>query len=144
MRDLGSKASGRSYDGAPAASHSGLVVGFFTCYGTTSIPSSLSWRLPFIILAVYTLTLIGMLSTVLLKPPQWLSLHEGDAEVTTVGEIPRNYPVDREKIIGARHDGDSAGDKFRGSGSQKEANSDEQKALARTLESRSQRSSRPP
>ncbi|KAL4999258.1 hypothetical protein BDV10DRAFT_165048 [Aspergillus recurvatus] len=29
----------------------GLVVGFFTCYGTARIESSMSWRTPFLILA---------------------------------------------------------------------------------------------
>ncbi|KAJ4164404.1 hypothetical protein LMH87_006080 [Akanthomyces muscarius] len=50
----------------------GLLGGFFTCYGTADIETDLSWRLPFILLAIYA-TAFSAVTFLLLPPsPRWL------------------------------------------------------------------------
>lgn len=50
----------------------GLLGGFFTCYGTTDIETDLSWRLPFVLLAIYA-TAFSAATFLLLPPsPRWL------------------------------------------------------------------------
>ncbi|EZF33177.1 high-affinity glucose transporter [Trichophyton mentagrophytes] len=52
---------------------SGLVAGFFTCYRSVKIVTTLSWRLPFILLASYSAT-FAVISFVFLPPsPRWLA-----------------------------------------------------------------------
>jgi hypothetical protein len=48
------------------------VVGYFGCYGTVNIPSTLSWRLPLLLLAVYSLAFTVMAVFVLPESPRWL------------------------------------------------------------------------
>ncbi|QIW99185.1 hypothetical protein AMS68_004703 [Peltaster fructicola] len=50
----------------------GLVVGYFTCYGTASLPGSLSWRLPFIVLAVLSALYVVLTLSLLPASPRWL------------------------------------------------------------------------
>ncbi|KAI9827979.1 MAG: hypothetical protein M1819_006822 [Sarea resinae] len=52
----------------------GICTGYFTCYGSTRIPSSLSWRLPFIIQAAGG-TVMAMTCVFLPNSPRWLMLH---------------------------------------------------------------------
>lgn len=49
-----------------------LVVGYFTSYGTVKIPSSLSWRLPYILITA--MAVFYVLANLLLLPqsPRWL------------------------------------------------------------------------
>jgi hypothetical protein len=68
------------------------------CYGTTQIPSSLSWRLPFIILAAYSLTFTAMAVAVLPDSPRWLTLRGRGNEAAAAWEKLGIDPVDREKI----------------------------------------------
>ncbi|PWY85182.1 MFS general substrate transporter [Aspergillus eucalypticola CBS 122712] len=62
----------------------GLTIGFFTCYGTSCMKSSCSWRTPFIILACLATT-FSVASLLWLNPsPKWLTLHGRRAEATAV------------------------------------------------------------
>ncbi|EZG05852.1 hypothetical protein H106_04354 [Trichophyton rubrum CBS 735.88] len=56
---------------------SGLVAGFFTCYRSVTIDTTLSWRLPFILLASYSAT-FAVIAYVFLPPsPRWLAATYG-------------------------------------------------------------------
>ncbi|KAK9848273.1 hypothetical protein MYU51_016855 [Penicillium brevicompactum] len=61
--------------GPQLATTLGLVMGYFVSYGTSSIQSSLSWRLPFIVLASLSMVLCGLSLCFLPESPQWLGLH---------------------------------------------------------------------
>ncbi|KAA8569810.1 hypothetical protein MFRU_064g00180 [Monilinia fructicola] len=52
---------------------SGILVGYFMCYGSVSIESSLSWRLPFAVQAI--IAFVFTASTMLFLPhsPRWLA-----------------------------------------------------------------------
>ena len=52
----------------------GICAGYFTCYGTIHISSSISWRLPFILEATVA---VGLAISCLYLPisPRWLLLH---------------------------------------------------------------------
>ena len=53
----------------------GTCAGYFTCYGTIHVASSLSWRLPFILEAI--LAVILAISCLYLPvSPRWLLLHD--------------------------------------------------------------------
>jgi len=52
----------------------GITLGYFTCYGTVRLPSSLSWRLPFIIQAILA-TILIIACYFLPSSPRWLVLH---------------------------------------------------------------------
>lgn len=52
----------------------GIMSGYFTCYGSIRIPSSMSWRLPFIIQAVPAVILAAS-CLYLPMSPRWLVLH---------------------------------------------------------------------
>ena len=64
-----------------------LAVGYFTCYGTATLSDSMSWRLPFIILAI--LSLLYALAALFLLPasPRWLISHGRDAEAAKVWDV---------------------------------------------------------
>ncbi|KAI9740217.1 MAG: hypothetical protein M1834_004795 [Cirrosporium novae-zelandiae] len=52
----------------------GICAGYFTCYGSSGINSSMSWRLPFILQSA--LAVLLTLSCLLLpKSPRWLMFH---------------------------------------------------------------------
>lgn len=77
----------------------GLVTGFFTCYGTANVGSSLSWRLPFILLAGYSLV-YSMAVLIWLPPsPRWLTLHGKTKEAEDTWERLGVPAADREKIL---------------------------------------------
>ena len=52
----------------------GICAGYFTCYGTIHIASSISWRLPFIFMASLAVCL-AMSCLYLPVSPRWLLLH---------------------------------------------------------------------
>ncbi|RYP48868.1 hypothetical protein DL769_011153 [Monosporascus sp. CRB-8-3] len=90
---------------APQLLHTlGLVVGFFACYGTTNIPSSLSWRLPLILLAGYSFAFTIMAVLVLPESPRWLTLRGRGNETAAIWDKLGVDPVDREKIVGQLSD----------------------------------------
>ena len=84
----------------------GLLAGYFICYGTVNLQSSLSWRTPFIILSSL-LVLFSLASTLcLVQSPRWLNLRGQQAEAAAawnklqVNEASRENQEteDREKI----------------------------------------------
>ncbi|KAK7955270.1 general substrate transporter [Apiospora saccharicola] len=77
----------------------GLVTGFFTCYGSADIPSSFSWRLPFLLLAGYSL--VFSVTTLLWLPasPRWLTLRGREDEAAAAWEKLGVDAADREKIL---------------------------------------------
>ncbi|KAK3684059.1 general substrate transporter [Podospora appendiculata] len=77
----------------------GLVVGFFTCYGTANIPSSLSWRLPFLLLAGYSFAFSAAVYLYLPASPRWLTLHGKADEAAAIWDKLDVPAADREKII---------------------------------------------
>lgn len=86
---------------APQLFHTlGLVVGFFTCYGTESMTSSFSWRLPLIILAVYSFVFTAMALVVLPESPRWLTLRGRGNETAAVWDRLGVDLADREKAVG--------------------------------------------
>ncbi|KAJ5158910.1 Major facilitator superfamily domain general substrate transporter [Penicillium coprophilum] len=61
--------------GPQLATTVGLVMGYFISYGTSGLHSSLSWRMPFILLAAFSMILCGLSLLYLPESPQWLGLH---------------------------------------------------------------------
>ncbi|KAF2460980.1 general substrate transporter, partial [Lineolata rhizophorae] len=74
----------------------GLLIGYFTCYGTGSIDSSLSWRIPFILLTV--LSFFFTLTALLLLPPSPRWLTNRGREATATWDALGVKHEDREKI----------------------------------------------
>ena len=56
-------------------SAAGICLGYFTCYGSVRIQSTMSWRAPYIIQAALALVLGISCVTVLPNSPRWLMLH---------------------------------------------------------------------
>ncbi|KAL9099384.1 MAG: hypothetical protein Q9163_005113 [Psora crenata] len=52
----------------------GMCVGYFTCYGSIKLDSSISWRLPFIIQAIGGV-LLSIFCYILPSSPRWMLLH---------------------------------------------------------------------
>ncbi|KAI1770161.1 general substrate transporter [Hypoxylon cercidicola] len=77
----------------------GLVTGFFTCYGTADIESSLSWRLPFILLAGLSLSYSTAVLLWLPPSPRWLTLRGRTKEAADTWERLGVPAADREKIL---------------------------------------------
>ncbi|KAE8368804.1 general substrate transporter [Aspergillus caelatus] len=76
----------------------GLVVGFFTCYGTARIESSFSWRTPFLILACLAVT-FSVVSWLWLPPsPRWLKIHGREPEATAAWDRLGVTHAEREKM----------------------------------------------
>ncbi|KAI1853592.1 hypothetical protein JX266_001576 [Neoarthrinium moseri] len=77
----------------------GLMVGFFTCYGTANVESSMSWRLPFVLLSAYSFVFTAI-SLLLLPPsPRWLVLRGRTSESASAWENLDVQAADREKIL---------------------------------------------
>ncbi|KAI1377996.1 general substrate transporter [Hypoxylon crocopeplum] len=77
----------------------GLVTGFFTCYGSTNIKSSLSWRLPFILLAAFSLVFCAAALAWLPPSPRCLTLRGMTEEAAEAWEKLDVPTADREKIL---------------------------------------------
>ncbi|KUL88895.1 hypothetical protein ZTR_03518 [Talaromyces verruculosus] len=80
----------------------GLCVGFFICYGSTNIGSSLSWRLPFAILSVLAFS-FSLASLWLTPSPRWLTLHGRTVEAAAAWDILGVSHAEREKIEIVEH-----------------------------------------
>jgi MFS family permease len=61
--------------GPQLATTLGLVMGYFISYGTSGLQSSLSWRMPFILLSAFSMIICGLSLLFLPESPQWLGLH---------------------------------------------------------------------
>lgn len=77
----------------------GLVTGFFTCYGTANVKSSFSWRLPFLLLAAYSITFSAVALLCLPASPRWLTLRKRTDEAAAMWEKLGVPSADREKIL---------------------------------------------
>lgn len=77
----------------------GLMTGFFTCYGSANIPSSFSWRLPFLLLAAYALVFSVAALLWLPASPRWLTLRGRENEAVEAWEKLGVPAADREKIL---------------------------------------------
>ena len=75
----------------------GLMVGYFTCYATTNIDSSLSWRAPFIILACLSVTFSASSLLWLVPSPRWLILRGRQSEVAAAWDVLGVGQAEREK-----------------------------------------------
>lgn len=84
--------------GPQLATTLGLVLGYFVSYGTSSIQSSLSWRLPFIVLASLSMLLCGLSLFFLPESPQWLGLHGKYVLAEEAWEKLAVKPEEREKV----------------------------------------------
>ncbi|KAJ5329335.1 hypothetical protein N7452_009725 [Penicillium brevicompactum] len=84
--------------GPQLATTLGLVMGYFVSYGTSSIQSSLSWRLPFIVLASLSMVLCGLSLCFLPESPQWLGLHGKYVLAEEAWEKLGVKPEEREKV----------------------------------------------
>ena len=74
----------------------GLMVGFFVCYGTANIESSLAWRTPFIVLTSFSIA-FALASTLWLVPsPRWLILRGRQSEVSAAWDVLGVGPADRQ------------------------------------------------
>lgn len=75
----------------------GLLIGFFICYGTANIDSSLAWRTPFIILASFSMIFVITSTLWLVPSPRWLILRGRHAEVSAAWDVLGVGHKDREK-----------------------------------------------
>jgi MFS family permease len=77
----------------------GLVMGYFISYGTSSLRSSLSWRMPFILLAAFSMVLCGLSLLYLPESPQWLGLHGRYAMAEEAWDRLGVSRAEREKVV---------------------------------------------
>lgn len=75
----------------------GLMVGYFTCYGTANIESSLSWRAPFIILACLSMAFSAVSLFWLVPSPRWLILRGRQSEAGAAWDVLGVGHAEREK-----------------------------------------------
>lgn len=75
----------------------GLVVGFFSCYGTRNAGSSLAWRLPFALLAGFAVAFAAASYLWLPESPRWLTVRGRGSEAASTWELLGVASVDREK-----------------------------------------------
>ena len=75
----------------------GLMVGFFICYGTAYLDSSLSWRTPFIILTSCSIIFVLASMVWLVPSPRWLILRGRHSEVSAAWDVLGVGHADREK-----------------------------------------------
>lgn len=74
------------------------MTGFFTCYGTSRIDSSLSWRTPFIILACLSAVFSVAAYLWLTPSPRWLTLHGRKSEAAETWDLLGVGLAEREKV----------------------------------------------
>ena len=76
----------------------GVCTGYFTCYGSIHIDSSIAWRLPFIIMGVLAVTLAGS-CLYLPTSPRWLQINGRRDEALRVVERLGISSAEAEKDI---------------------------------------------
>lgn len=73
------------------------MIGFFTCYGTARMDSSLAWRSPFIILTCFALLFATASAFWLVPSPRWLILRGRHDEVSAAWDRLGVGHAEREK-----------------------------------------------
>ncbi|KAI9044082.1 putative MFS sugar transporter [Aspergillus affinis] len=86
--------------GPQLATTMGLVLGYFISYGTASIQSSLSWRMPWILLSAFAMVICALSLMFLPESPQWLGLQGRYAEAEEAWDALGVTLADREKVEG--------------------------------------------
>jgi DNA-directed RNA polymerase III subunit RPC2 len=76
----------------------GLVVGFFTCYGSANLDSSLAWRVPFIMLAILSFAFSIASFLWLVPSPRWLTLRGRSSEAAAAWDVLGVSQAEREKV----------------------------------------------
>ncbi|TAQ89296.1 hypothetical protein B7494_g2383 [Chlorociboria aeruginascens] len=77
----------------------GICIGFFICYGTVNLPSSLSWRIPFAFQAFIS-TILTLASYLFLpESPRWLALKGRKAEASAAWDRLGVSDTEREKDL---------------------------------------------
>lgn len=77
----------------------GLCAGYFVCYGSANIVSSVSWRLPFAIQSLVAFIFLVVVTTGLPESPRWLTSMGRKEEAAANWEKLEVLPEDREAII---------------------------------------------
>ena len=77
----------------------GLCLGYFTCYGTVGIPSSLSWRLPLALQSGIALFLAFGAHFYLPPSPRWLAAKGRREEASAIWDKLGVSAAEREKDI---------------------------------------------
>ena len=75
----------------------GLVVGFFLCYGCARIESSLGWRAPFAVLSSLSMAFVIATRLWLVPSPRWLILRGRQSEASTAWDVLGVGHTEREK-----------------------------------------------
>ena len=75
----------------------GLMIGFFTCYGTSNMDSSFAWRIPFIILTSLAMVFVIISTFWLVESPRWLVLRGRHSEVDAAWDVLGVDHAEREK-----------------------------------------------
>lgn len=75
----------------------GVVAGYFICYGSVNIPSSLSWRLPFAIHALVAFFFTAITLLFLPHSPRWLAATGRHQEAAVLWDVLGVPTCDREK-----------------------------------------------
>lgn len=76
----------------------GIMTGYFICYGSSGIKSSLSWRTPFILLASLSMVLCTTTFFFLPPSPRWLTLHGRRQEAEQAWDKLGVSHAEREKV----------------------------------------------
>ncbi|KAJ5302493.1 hypothetical protein N7476_009292 [Penicillium atrosanguineum] len=76
----------------------GIMTGYFTCYGSSGVKSSLSWRTPFILLASLSMVLCATTFFFLPPSPRWLTLHGRRQEAEQAWDKLGVSHAEREKV----------------------------------------------
>ncbi|CAG8112611.1 unnamed protein product [Penicillium olsonii] len=84
--------------GPQLATTLGLVLGYFVSYGTSSVQGSLSWRLPFVVMASLSMMMCGLSLCFLPESPQWLGMHGKYALAEEAWVKLGVRPEEREKV----------------------------------------------
>ena len=73
------------------------MIGFFTCYGTAEIDSSLAWRTPFILLTFFSIAFVVASTLWLVPSPRWPILRGRQSEVSEAWDVLGVGHTEREK-----------------------------------------------
>ncbi|ORY16433.1 general substrate transporter [Clohesyomyces aquaticus] len=85
-------------------STAGICLGYFTCYGTAGIPSTMSWRIPFIIQAILS-AIFASFCVFLPASPRWLILYgKRDQALKEIERLGISQVEAEKDILSARPD----------------------------------------